>query len=189
LAAPLAPAAPAGGAGAPAVPVTGTGDLDGLPLDADGLHYFTLDGSGAPFEARIDIPLAEYESMSFDGELWALGTDYQIREGSTILVIPAARLVGLPYGRHEIAAGFTGGRTVTFAFDLRDAAGPAGVGADAGAGGARAPTTSPAPSPPVEDGQAGGSAGLIAALIAAAALAAALLLGAALYTRARRRAS
>jgi hypothetical protein len=106
---------------------TGAAAVDGLPRDANGLLYFVLDDSGAPLEARIDIPLADFADMYFDGELWTIGEDYETREGSTILVITAEKLDGLAYGMHEIDARFTEDRTVSFAFDLRGAAVIAGA--------------------------------------------------------------
>jgi hypothetical protein len=102
----------------------GAGTIDGLSRDANGLYYFELDGSGRPLEARIDIPLADFEDLYFDGALWTRGADYETREGSTVLTVAAERLAGLAFGMHEIDARFAKGRTVAFAFDLRGAATP-----------------------------------------------------------------
>jgi hypothetical protein len=121
----------------------GTSAVNGLQLDENGNLYFAIDGSGAPFEARIDIPLAEYEDMYFDGDLWTLGADYETREGSTILVITAEKLSGFAYGIHEISARFTEDRTVAFTFDLRGAQVPA----TAESGGTPIPAESPASTP------------------------------------------
>jgi hypothetical protein len=86
---------------------------------------------------RIDIALAEFEDLYFDGALWTRGVDYEAREGSTALSVGADRLAAHPYGRHGIAAHFTGGRIVSFDFDLRD--GRAGSGGLAGGGAAGRP--------------------------------------------------
>jgi hypothetical protein len=153
--------------------------IDGLPRDANGLFYFELDGSGRPFEARIDIPLAEFEDLYFDGQLWARGTDYEAREGSTLLTVAAEKLAGFAYGAHEIAAHFTGDRVVSISFELRGSAaedGAAGIGAtENGANEARTADAETA------------SKGAASALIAGAAVVA-LLLAAAFILRARRRA-
>jgi hypothetical protein len=108
---------------------TGTGQILGLPTDADGNFYFELDGSGRPFEVRIDIPAGEYEELYFDGALWTPGADYAVRSGSTVLTITADKLAGFPYGTHELAARFTENRVITVVFDLR---GPAAADQAAG---------------------------------------------------------
>jgi hypothetical protein len=77
-----------------------------LPTDENGRYYFVLDGSGAPLELRIDIPLADYEEFYFDGGLWAQDEDYGARSGSTVLTVAAARLERCEAGLHTIRARF-----------------------------------------------------------------------------------
>jgi hypothetical protein len=175
----IAPATPAivaedtGAAGADTNPagITGAVAIDGLPRDANGLFYFVLDGSGAPLEARLDVPLADFADMYFDGELWTLGADYDTREGSTILVITAERLMDFAYGTHEIDARFKEDLKVAFTFDLR---GPAPANDPE----APAENTALEPGSPVT--------GLPGAPFLKAALAIVLLTAAALVLRARR---
>jgi hypothetical protein len=95
----------------------GTGAVSGLPTDGNGRFYFTLDGSGAPLELRIDIPLAEYENLYFDGALWFRGGDYAVREGSTILTVTAERLERCEAGLHTLSARFES-ETVDIVFEL-----------------------------------------------------------------------
>jgi hypothetical protein len=95
----------------------GTGAVSGLPAGADGTLYFAWDGS-APLELRIDIALAEFEGMDFDGEPWTLGTDYDVRSGSTVLTVGAARLETVEAGMHTLRARFTA-ETVEIPFELR----------------------------------------------------------------------
>jgi hypothetical protein len=83
----------------------GTGAVSGLPTDGNGRFYFTLDGSGAPLELRIDIPLPEYDSLYFDGAPWSEAGDYAVREGSTILTITAERLERCEAGLHTQTRG------------------------------------------------------------------------------------
>jgi hypothetical protein len=156
---------PAGTAGAAAI--------DGLPRDENGLFYFVLDGSGAPLEARIDIPLTDFADMYFDGALWTPGEDYAAREGSTIIVIAAEKLADLAYGMHEISARFTEGRTVAFTFDLRGPAPAAG------------PETGPAtPAENAANAALAAGSGLPAAPFVIAALVLILLIASALIMRA-----
>ncbi|MDR1246602.1 MAG: leucine-rich repeat protein [Clostridiales Family XIII bacterium] len=102
----------------------------GLPTDENGRFYFVLDGSGAPMELRIDIPLAEYEEFYFDGEPWRQGEDYGAREGSTVLTVAAARLERYDAGLHTILARFLS-ETVEIVFELRKPAPAQGAGAAA----------------------------------------------------------
>jgi hypothetical protein len=95
----------------------GTGAVSGLPADGNGRFYFTLDGSGAPLELRIDIPLPEYENLYFDGAPWSRGADYAVREGSTILTITAERLERCEAGLHTLSARFES-ETVDIVFEL-----------------------------------------------------------------------
>jgi hypothetical protein len=95
----------------------GTGAVSGLPTDGNGRFYFTLDGSGAPLELRIDIPLPEYENLYFDGALRSRGADYTVREGSTILTITAERLERCEAGLHTLSARFES-ETVDIVFEL-----------------------------------------------------------------------
>jgi hypothetical protein len=110
--------------------------VSGLPTDENGNLYFVLDGSGAPMELRIDIPLAEYEEFYFDGESWTQGEDYGVREGSTVLIVAADRLERYDAGLHTILARFLS-ETVEIVFELRkpvlaQGAGNAAVTEDAG---------------------------------------------------------
>jgi hypothetical protein len=136
---------------------------------------FVLDGSGAPFELRIDIPLAEFRGLSFDGVPWEQGTDYTAREGSTILTIAAERLAGFAAGVHRISAVFEN-ETVDIEFLLQkseSAVADNGTGATAPASAEDTPAKSP-------------GAGTIAAI----ALAVILILAAAFaILRSRRRAA
>jgi hypothetical protein len=105
-------APPAATTQAPAEPAeaesaAGTGAISGLPRDANGNLYFVLDGSGAPLELRIDLPLALFEGLSFDGAPQTRGTDYEAREGSTILTIAAKKLAGYEAGSHTLRAAFS----------------------------------------------------------------------------------
>ncbi|MDR1245466.1 MAG: leucine-rich repeat protein [Clostridiales Family XIII bacterium] len=152
----------------------GAAAIDGLPRDENGLFYFVLDGSDAPLEARIDVPLADFADMYFDGELWTPGEDYAVREGSTIIVIAAEKLAGLAYGMHEISARFTEDRTVAFTFDLRGFA-PAN---DAETGPA-------APAENAANAAFAAGSGLPAAPFVIAAVAIILLIAAALILRGR----
>jgi hypothetical protein len=96
----------------------------GLPMDENGRLYFNLDGSGTPMELRIDIPLEEYENLFFDNALWAVGEDYTLRSGSTVLTIGAGRLERVAAGLHTLRAEFTD-ETVEITFDLMKNAPPA----------------------------------------------------------------
>jgi hypothetical protein len=156
---------------------TGAVAIDGLPRDANGLFYFVLDGSDAPLEARIDIPLTDFADMYFDGALWTPDEDYAVREGSTIIVIAAEKLADFAYGMHEISARFTEDRTVAFAFDLR---GPAPA-----AGSETGPVTPAEDTANAVSALAAGS-GIPAAPFVIVALAIVLLIAAALIFRARR---
>jgi hypothetical protein len=167
--------AQADGAATEANTAAGT-EIDGLPRDADGRFYFELDGSGRPFEVRIDIPLAEFQDLYFDGELWARDAEYEAREGSTVLTIAAEKLADFAYGMHEVAAHFTEDRVVLLAFELRGSAagdGETGLGADE----AR---------PAEESASADAGRALPVPALVLAALAV-VLLGAFLVLRARRR--
>lgn len=106
----------AGGGGAPA-PTAGPEAVSGLPTDESGNFFFNLDGSSAPMQIRIDIPLDEFDGLRVDGELWTQGEDYTVTSGSTILTIAAARLEQLAVGDHTIEAIFAG-QTVEIAFAL-----------------------------------------------------------------------
>jgi hypothetical protein len=117
-----ASAATQGESAAPEAAPAGTGAIDGLPRDANGVYYFALDGSGRPLEVRIDMPFESFAELYFDGALWARDGDYEARAGSTILRVSAERLARAGLGMHETALRFAGNRTVSFAFDLRDGA-------------------------------------------------------------------
>jgi hypothetical protein len=91
--------------------------VSGLAADENG-SYFALDGSGAPLEMRIDIPLEEFEALRFDGADWSLEEDYTVRSGSTILTVTAARLELCGAGKHTIQARFLS-ETVEIVFELR----------------------------------------------------------------------
>jgi hypothetical protein len=91
--------------------------VSGLPVNENGRFYFALDGSGAPFEIRIDIPLEEFENLYFDGALWSAGGDYALRSGSTVLTVTAERLERYDAGAHTLSAEFRS-ETVEIAFDL-----------------------------------------------------------------------
>jgi hypothetical protein len=169
-----ADAGPAAGAGTNAAEAEPPG---GLTREADGSLTYALDGSGAPFELRIDIAFTEFRGLSFDGVPWERGTDYKAREGSTILTIAAERLEGYATGIHTISAVFEN-ETVEIEFLLQKSE-SAVAGTDNG-NGATAPAS-------VEDMQAKGPG---AGTIAAIALAVLLVLAAAfMLLRARRRAA
>ncbi|MDR1246236.1 MAG: leucine-rich repeat domain-containing protein [Clostridiales Family XIII bacterium] len=129
----------------------GTGAVSGLPIDGNGRFYFTLDGSGAPLELRIDIPFPEYENLYFDGAPWSLGGDYAVREGSTVLTITAERLERCEAGLHTLSARFES-ETVDIVFELiktaangtaTDGSAASATGEASGANGANAANTSP----------------------------------------------
>jgi hypothetical protein len=102
---------------------TGTGEISGLPVGENGRFYFALDGSGAPLQIRIDIPLAQYQNLSFDGSSWVRGLDYSVRSGSTILTVTAERLENYNTGLHTLRAYFQE-QTVEIPFDLIKTAPP-----------------------------------------------------------------
>jgi hypothetical protein len=175
------PASDTNGAGASAGPASGTGAVDGLPRDANGLYYFVLDGSGRPFEVRVDIPFAAFEALYFDGAPWTRGADYETREGSTVLTIAAERLALLALGMHGVDARFAEGRRVAFTFDLRRAEPAEGAEKDGAADASGGPAENAAAT--------GGTPRLPAVPVALFAIAAVLLLAAGLILRAQLRAS
>jgi hypothetical protein len=86
-------------------------------VDENGRFYFILDGSGTPFEVRIDLPLEAFQGLAFDGAPWA-PAQYGVRSGSTVLTVAAARLAQYPAGLHTLTASFAE-ETVDIVFDLR----------------------------------------------------------------------
>jgi hypothetical protein len=73
---------------------------------AEGRQTDSPGADGAPFELRIDLPFAEFRGLAFDGAPWERGTDYAVREGSTILTITAERLSVFDAGVHRVSAVF-----------------------------------------------------------------------------------
>jgi hypothetical protein len=94
------------------------GRVSGLTADESGRFYFVLDGGDQAMEIRIDLPLEEYEGLSFDGAPWVQELDYTVRSGSTILTVAAERLARYEAGTHTIEARFQS-ETVAVVFDLR----------------------------------------------------------------------
>jgi hypothetical protein len=107
----------------PAAPITP--EITGLATDGNGDFFFDYDGSG-PLEVRIDIPLEEFTDLYLDGELWARGTDYTVRSGSTILTIAAAQLEELSAGTHTLTASFRS-QNVEISFTLNKTLTPTGL--------------------------------------------------------------
>ncbi|MDR0433753.1 MAG: leucine-rich repeat domain-containing protein, partial [Gracilibacteraceae bacterium] len=124
---PAAPAEPAAltetAGGSDQGPDGGGPAVSGLPVDENGRFYFALDGSGAPLELRIDIPLEEFGELYFDGALWAVGPDYAVRSGSTVLTVAAGRLERYEAGIHSFTARFAA-TTVEISFTLVKSAVP-----------------------------------------------------------------
>jgi hypothetical protein len=133
----------AGNAGAGALAASGGGTPGGLARTADGSLTYTLGADGAPFELRIDIPFAEFRGLAFDGAPWERGTDYAVREGSTILTITAERLSVFDAGVHRVSAVFEN-ETVEIEFLLQKPAGNA-AGGEAAADPSAAEPGLPAP--------------------------------------------
>jgi hypothetical protein len=109
--------------------------VSGLAMDENGRFYFKLDGSGAPLEVSIDIPLEEFMGLRFDGAPWSEGDDYSVRSGSTVLSIAAERLERSEAGVHTLSARFRS-ETTEIVFELikgatAPAASPSGEGAAA----------------------------------------------------------
>lgn len=92
--------------------------VTGLPVGENGEFYFALDGSGAPFQVRIDIPFDEAEGVSFDGETFIPGVDCELTAGSTVVTVAAERLERYDAGTHTLLVAFKGGE-LPITFDLR----------------------------------------------------------------------
>ncbi len=167
------PAAPANPAAPPAaVQPAGTpegensGEVSGLPTDADGNFHFDFDGS-TPLTLRIDYPLESFREMRMDGELWLRDSDYTATSGSTILSVAPSRLESLATGKHTIEAVFVE-ETVRIPFILDK---PASAAAAPPAGN---PVPAPDPAVPVSPGEAGNTTGAWPVAIIVLALTAAV---------------
>jgi hypothetical protein len=96
------------------------GDANDTENETDGspeIYSIDYDGAG-PFEIRIDIPMEEFRALYFDGALWTRGVDYDVRSGSTVLIIPETRLEKVPEDSHRISAVFEN-QTVNIDFVLQ----------------------------------------------------------------------